>query len=182
MSNLQRRVLCLMLNSLGLSISSSVLSPSSFTRGLWSVTTSRSLHPKVKYRVCSNAHAIASASPSTGAYLDSAGFRKRDPASVIFQPSSQQLGVEVEQSQCFWDKKYPMPVLDQSGRKHVFFFMSKILTPSSIAAKMPSLDRRKASSSSSDHVKCAFELKSCRNGATTSPNQDLQSKPGSHIS
>jgi hypothetical protein len=100
-----------------------------FTRGLWSVMMSRSLQPRVKYFVCSRPQATTKASPSTGAYLCSAGDRKRDPASVTCHPPSQHTGTSAGQVQCFCNKKNPTPWHDQSGRKQVFLAISKISSP-----------------------------------------------------
>ena len=59
--------LCLSRKSLGFSTVSRDLSPSSRTRGLWSVATMSLSQPMVKNLVWSRAHATARASPSTGA-------------------------------------------------------------------------------------------------------------------
>ena len=134
------RVRCFNRNRRVLWISSSIRSPRIFVRGLWSVTTRRSSHPSVKYLVCSRPQATAKASPSIGAYRVSASWRKREPASVIFQPVWQQLGNFEEQRQCCQRRKYPVPFLDQSGRKHVLRLGSNISTPWRIAAMMASLD------------------------------------------
>ncbi len=82
--NLYRR---LRFRSLVFGISSRDLSPNSFSRGLWSTATMRSLQPSSKWRALSKASATASASPSTGVYL---GCVKREPTSVTFQPPWQQ--------------------------------------------------------------------------------------------
>ena len=123
------RVLCLRRNKRGLAISSGVRSPNNLRRGMWSVMMIRLSHPWVKYLVCSRDQPMASASPSTGAYLDSADLRKREPANVILHPSSQQLGDSCKQLQCFCERKKPIPVVDQSGRRHVWRRGSKISTP-----------------------------------------------------
>ena len=62
------------------------------SRGLWSTTTSKSLHPSVNMRECFRDHDTARASPSVGAYLLSVGVRNRDPARISFQPSGQHTG------------------------------------------------------------------------------------------
>ena len=67
MSNDHGSVRCLRRNIRVLEISSNVRSPRILTNGLWSVTTSRSLHPCVKYLNCSSPQATARASPSIGA-------------------------------------------------------------------------------------------------------------------
>ena len=97
-------VRCFSRNSLVFVISSRVRSPNIFTKGLWSVTTSKLSHPCVKKRVCSKPHATARASPSIGAYLDSAPERKREPARTMRHPSSQQSGMPEGQLHCFWRK------------------------------------------------------------------------------
>ena len=67
MSNDHGSVRCLRRNIRVLEISSNVRSPMILTNGLWSVTTSRSLHPCEKYLDCSSPQATARASPSIGA-------------------------------------------------------------------------------------------------------------------
>ena len=67
----------------------------------------------------SRASATARASPSTGAYLDSAGWVKRLPTKVIFQPVLQQNGSVEVQLQCFWNSQKPIPFLDQSVARFV---------------------------------------------------------------
>lgn len=58
-------------------------------------------HPSTKYMALSKAPATASASPSMGAYLDSAGWVNRLLTSVIFQPDVQQSGYCPGHVQCF---------------------------------------------------------------------------------
>ena len=67
MSNDHGSVRCLWRNIRVLEISSNVRSPRILTKGLWSVTTSRSLHPCVKYLDSSSPQATARVSPSIGA-------------------------------------------------------------------------------------------------------------------
>ena len=71
----------------------------------------------------------ARASPSMAAYRCSAGERNREPAKVILHPLGQQSGIPEGQSQCCWRRKYPIPRVDQSGRKQVQRFISNISTP-----------------------------------------------------
>lgn len=87
--------------SLGFGMSSRDRSPNSLRSGLWSTATIRSLHPRTKYRALSSASATASASPSTGAYRDSALCVKRLPTRAIFQPVGQQNNYTLVQLQCF---------------------------------------------------------------------------------
>ena len=56
----------------GFGMSSRFRSPNSFSSGLWSTATVRSRHPSTKCLARSSASATARASPSTGAYRDSA--------------------------------------------------------------------------------------------------------------
>ena len=58
--------------SRGFGMSSRQRSPKIFSSGLWSTATMRSLHPRTKCRALSRASTTARASPSMGAYLDSA--------------------------------------------------------------------------------------------------------------
>ena len=67
MSNDQGSVRCLRRYIRVLEISSNVRSPRILTNGLWSVTTSRSLHPNAKYLDCSSPQATTRVSPSIGA-------------------------------------------------------------------------------------------------------------------
>ena len=99
----------LMFRNRGLGVSSRARSPSTSSSGLWSTTTVRFGHPNVKCRVLLRASTTASASPSMGAYHDSAPCVKRLPISTTFQPDLQQNGRASAQSQCFWDSQYPSP-------------------------------------------------------------------------
>ena len=54
--------------------------------------------------VCSNDQATAKASTSMAAYLCSACWRNLEPHRVMSQPSSQQPGNSLAQSQCFWER------------------------------------------------------------------------------
>ena len=94
--------------------------------------------------VCSRVSATASASPSIGAYLDSAGWVKRLLTRVTFHPSRQQNGASPGQVQCFCSRKNPMPSFDQSVAKHVFLPFSNILTPYWIALTMCCFDSSKS--------------------------------------
>ena len=105
-------------------ISSSDLSPNSFNKGLWSTATIRFVHPKTKYLALSKAWTTANASPSIGAYRDSAGFVNRLPTSAIFQPDGQQKGFIFVQMQYFWKSQNPNPDLDQSVARHVTLDLS----------------------------------------------------------
>ena len=78
------------------------LSPNTLSRGLWSTAIVRFLHPRTKWRALSRASATASASPSMGAYRDSAECVNLDPTSVILQPVLQQKMSSDGQLQCFW--------------------------------------------------------------------------------
>ena len=67
-------------------------SPNILRRGLWSTATMRLWQPKTKNLVLSNASATAKASPSIGAYRDSAAWVKRLPTKVTRQPVGQLKG------------------------------------------------------------------------------------------
>ena len=78
-----------------------------------------------------NAHAIAAASPSIGAYLVSASLQNLDPAKTSFHPSGQQTGaLSIEQEQYFCNKRKPIPCLLQSGARQVTLSRSNVDTPS----------------------------------------------------
>ena len=105
--NRYRSDFSLIFRNRGLRMSSRARSSSTFSSGLWSTTTVRSGHPNVKCRVLLRASTTASASPSMGAYRDSALCVKRLPNSTTFQPDLQQNGRASAQSQCLWDSQYP---------------------------------------------------------------------------
>lgn len=94
-------------------------------RGLWSTATSRLGEPRMNFRHWFNPYVRASASPSTGAYLLSAGFVNRKPASTRRQCPLPQFGDHVFVSCCFGHSQYfcvsvnPTPTFDQSVLKHV---------------------------------------------------------------
>ena len=112
----------------------------------------RSLQPRTKWRALSKASATASASPSTGAYRDSAGWVKREPTRVTFQPSWQQNISRDGHWQCFWNSQYPIPSLLQSVARQVGRSFSKICTPSLMRSQISSFDESNACCSSSVHV------------------------------
>merc|ERR1712082_490753 len=72
MSNLSLMHFSFSLYSLGLGMSARLLSPRMGMRDWWSTVTRRSGHPSVNILAFSSAQATPSASPSMGAYLDSA--------------------------------------------------------------------------------------------------------------
>ena len=162
------RVRCFRRKSREFVISSNVRSPKIFVKGLWSLTMTRLSQPCVKYFVCSRPQATARASPSIAAYLSSAAVRKREPAKVIRHPPGQQSGRLAGHLQCFWKRKYPIPRLDQSGRRHVGRDMSKISTPLRMASIIASLDAWNASSSSAVHTNLHRGLRNGLNGAIRS--------------
>lgn len=133
-------VFSLRLLSLLFVIWSSVLSPKIRSSGLWSTATVRSWQPKTKCLDFSRASATASASPSMGAYLDSAGWVNRLPTRVTLQPSLQQNRSLDGHAQCFWNNQKPMPSFDQSVARHVGLVLSKIETPVFISLTMYSFD------------------------------------------
>ena len=122
--NLYRSVFSLRLRSREFGISSRDLSLNNFNSGLWSTATIKFAHPSTKYLALSKAWTTASASPSTGAYRDSAGFVNRLPTSAIFQPDGQQNGFMIVQVQYFWKSQNPIPDLDQSVARHVTLDLS----------------------------------------------------------
>ena len=87
---------------------------------------------------------MARASPSIGAYLDSAGCVDLLLTKVIFHPSWQQNGLLLGQLQCFWNSQNPTPVFAQSVATHVGFKGSKIGMPSSISLTMTCFDFSKS--------------------------------------
>merc|ERR1712127_559614 len=134
--NLQRRVFCLRFKILGFSMSPSSLSPRIFSRGLWSTATTSISLPRVKCRVFWRAHATARASPSTGAYLDSAPVVNLLPARTVFQPLEQHPGAFASHLQYCWARWNPMPVLLQSVPREVVLFSSNDLTPFLMASSI----------------------------------------------
>ena len=110
MRNLYRSVFSLRFRSRELLIFSSDLSPKILSRGLWSTAIIRFSQPRTKCLDLSNASATARASPSIGAYLDSAEWVKRLPTRVIFHPDLQQNRLVSGHEQCFWNSQKPMPV------------------------------------------------------------------------
>ena len=147
----------------------------------------RSAHPRTKNLALSSASATARASPSMGAYLDSAGWVKRLPTRVILHPSGQQNGMVLVQVQCFCNNQKPIPSLDQSVARQVGLSLSKIVTPFSISSVIMSLDSLKSLSSSSSHTNGLSGFSRCQKGCIrsamlnvyatwlTSPNQDRTS-------
>merc|ERR1712082_307275 len=114
------RVRSLKRYSLGLAMSTMSLLFMMGTRGSWSVVTRRFGHPKVNILALSRDQTTPNASPSIGAYLDSAPEHLLLPANTILKPSLQHLGALARsQSQYFWETRSPMPALLQSLDTHV---------------------------------------------------------------
>ena len=99
--NLYRKVFSLRLRRRALLIASRDLSPKILSKGRWSTAMVRLWQPSTKCLALSSASATARASPSMGAYRDSAGWVKRLPTSVIFHPSLQQNRSLEGHGQCF---------------------------------------------------------------------------------
>ena len=91
--------------SLVLQMWSKDLSPNIFKSGVWSTAMVKCLHPRTKCLALSRASATASASPSIGAYLDSAACVNLLATRVIFQPCLQQKKSLEGQKQCFWNNQ-----------------------------------------------------------------------------
>ena len=81
------------------------LSPKILRSGWWSTAIVRFLHPRTKCLALSRASATASASPSIGAYLDSAACVNLLPTRVIFHPCLQQKRSLEGHKQCFWNNQ-----------------------------------------------------------------------------
>ena len=96
-----RRVFSFKLQSLVLLMLSRDRSPKILRSGLWSTAMVRLVQPNTKCLALSKASATASASPSIGAYLDSAACVNLLPTRVIFQPGLQQKRSLEGQEQCF---------------------------------------------------------------------------------
>ena len=147
----------------------------------------RSAHPRTKNLAVSRASATDRASPSTGAYLDSAGWVKQLPTRVILHPSGQQNGMLLGQMQCFCNNQKPIPSLDQSVARQVGLSLLNIVTPFSISSVIMCLDSWKSLSSSSSNTNGLSGFSSCWKGCIrsamlnvyatwfTSPNQSRTS-------
>ena len=77
--NLNLRVFCLKLNSLGFVMLSRLASPNIFIKGLWSMANNRLGWPKMNGLHFSRANTAANPSPSMGGYLLSAGVLNLEP-------------------------------------------------------------------------------------------------------
>ena len=77
------------------------LSPNILSSGRWSTAMVRLVQPNTKCLALSKASATASASPSIGAYLDSAACVNLLPTRVIFHPDLQQKRSLEGHVQCF---------------------------------------------------------------------------------
>ena len=133
----------------GFGMSSKHRSPNNLRSGRWSTATMRSLQPRTKWRALSKESATARASPSTGEYLDSAGWVKREPTRVTRQPSRQQKISREGQWQCFWNNQYPIPSLLQSVTRQVGRSLSKMVTPSLMCSQITRLESANERASSS---------------------------------
>ena len=92
MVNLYLKVFSFSLNNWGFRILLRSLSLNSPFSGSWSVTPIKFGQPITNIQKFSNAHVIAAASPSIGAYLRSASMQNLLPKNIRRQPSGQQTG------------------------------------------------------------------------------------------
>ena len=100
-------------------------SPDNLFGGSWFVTTMTFGEPMTSIRHFSNAHAIAAASSSIGAYLLSVSVQNLLPAYIRCQPSEQQIGaLSMVHWQCFCRSRKPIPSLLQSGARQVTLYRS----------------------------------------------------------
>ena len=169
------RVFSFSLNSCGLVIPLRSWSPNTPVSGWWSVVTMRSWQPATNILHSWSAHAIATASPSIGAYLLSAGVQNRLPANTRCHPSEQQVGtLSLAQEQYFWRSKKPMPSLLQSGARQVVLSMSKIEIPSFTRSMICALDFWNASSRLWSHTNLELGLTRSLKGCITGPSEKAQ--------
>ena len=118
----KRRGFMILLRSLSLRI---------LTSGWWSVATMRFGQPIMNVWHFWSDQATAVASPSMGAYLDSASVQNLLPAKTSFQPSWQHIGaLSRGHLQCLCNKRNPIPSLLQSGARQVILLTSKVDMPS----------------------------------------------------
>lgn len=85
-----------------------------------------------------------------------------------------------EQGQCFCSKKYPMPCLDQSGRRQVGSWKSNISTPGLMASTIAAFEDVKAASRDGFHSNGCRDING-RNGAMcsrTKPTSDVRCRGG----
>ena len=159
------------------------LSPNSLQRGLWSAATTRLEQPSTKCQALSSASATARASPSMGAYLDSAACMNLDPTRVTFHPSWQQNTSWDGHWQCFWNSQYPTPSLFQSVARHVGRSLLDMRTPSLILDVISSLDTSNACFRSSVHMNWAEGFRRARNWCHGEGECHLvdQPEPGSDV-
>ena len=117
--NRNRSVFSLRFRRRDFSMSCCDLSPNTLTSGLWSTAIIKLSQPRTKWRDFSSASTTASASPSIGAYLDSALLVNRLPTRVTRHPLVQHKGLMGWQSQCFCVSQKPIPDLLQSVARQV---------------------------------------------------------------
>ena len=120
------KIFSLKWSSLGFENSRNDLSPNIFRRGWWSTMIVNIGDPNKNSLAFSKAHATAKASPSIGAYFDSAGVKNRLWQKASFQPSAQHVGILLVflQEQCCCITTKPIPCFDQSVITTVFFLIS----------------------------------------------------------
>ena len=102
-------------------MSHSSLVPRILIRGRWSTQRVKSVRPSKKNLHLVMAQATAPASPSIGAWRDSAGLLKVLLQNTVFQPPEQQPGLAGTWAhlQCFWHSHRPHANLDQSVARAV---------------------------------------------------------------
>ena len=170
--NLYLRVFSFSMNNQGFRILFRSLSPNSPFSGSWSVTTMRLEQPMTNKRHFCNAHAIATASPSIGAYLISASIQNLLPANIRCHPSRQQTGaLLVAHEQCFCNRKKSIPSLLQSGAWQVMQFFSNVAMPSRTRSTMTCLECRETASKPWSNTKCESRLTRSRKGSMTGPSE-----------
>ena len=136
--------------------------------GSWSVTTKRFGQPITNMQHFSNAHAIAAALLSIGAYLRSASMQNLLPANIRGQPSRQQTGVlSMVHEQYFYSSRMPIPSLLQSRMRQVARSFSNVEMLFRTRLTMTSLECSNASSRLLFHIKCESRLTRSWKGSMT---------------
>ena len=123
----------------------------------------------------SNAHTIAAASPSVGAYLHSASVQNLPLANSRHQPLGQQLGAfSIVHWQCSRRSRKPIPCLLQSGARQVTWSLLNVVTPFWTRTIITSLESLNASSRLWFQANLEFFLTRSRKSNITGSNENTQ--------
>ena len=153
------------------------LSPNNPLSGSWSVTTMMFGQPMTNIWYFFNAHAIAAASSSIGAYVRSASVQYLLLENIRHKLLGQQIGAfSIVHWQCFCRSRKPILSLLQSGARQVTWSLSNVATPFWTTSIIICLEFLNVSSRLWFQANLEFCLTRSQKGSMTGPNEYAQAQ------